>query len=110
MATTASLVQYIIEMIELAKIPNIRPKKMFGEYGIYSDEIFFALICNDKLFLKGNKDSEHMYPDHVTKPYEGSKGYFYYPTDWLEDTDKLSQYCNNSIQLAILSKSKKKKL
>jgi TfoX/Sxy family transcriptional regulator of competence genes len=110
MASSPSFIEYIIEMIALAKVPNIRSKKMFGQIGLYSDEMFFALIFDDKFYLKGNQDSQHLYPDLETRAYKGSKGFYYYPTEWLEDSEKLKHYCTNAIEVAILSKSKKKKL
>jgi TfoX/Sxy family transcriptional regulator of competence genes len=53
MPTTDSQLNYILE--QLSFVPEVRSKKMFGEYGLYSQNIYFGLVCDDKLFLKTSK-------------------------------------------------------
>ena len=50
MASDKSFVEFIIDQIE--NVGTITYKKMFGEYGIYSNGKIFALICDNKLFIK----------------------------------------------------------
>ena len=46
---------------------------MFGEYGLYSDDVFFAVIYGDQLFVKITPQGEAAFP-HLPKapPYEGA--------------------------------------
>ena len=38
---------------QLARVgPNLRSKRMFGGVGVYSGELFFALLDDDRLYLK----------------------------------------------------------
>lgn len=53
MATDQKFVDFVLDRIENAG--EITAKKMFGEYGIYSDGKIFGLICDNKLFLKPTK-------------------------------------------------------
>jgi TfoX/Sxy family transcriptional regulator of competence genes len=50
MASDKEFVDFVVEQIENAG--EIRAKSMFGEYGIFSGKKFFALICDNKLFIK----------------------------------------------------------
>ena len=50
MASHKAFVDYITE--QLGGAGEIRAKPMFGEYGLYCDGQFFAVICEDQLFLK----------------------------------------------------------
>ena len=50
MASHKAFVDYITE--QLGGAGEIRAKTMFGEYGLYCDGQFFAVICEDQLFLK----------------------------------------------------------
>lgn len=75
------LVQYIAEQLSGAGMITYR--KMFGEYGVYCDGKIFALICEDKLFIKITDEVKNKYPDlPEAPPYNGGKNYFY-----IEDID-----------------------
>ena len=50
MATTKETANFVLEQIEGAGDVSIR--KMFGEYGVYCDGKFVALICDDTFFIK----------------------------------------------------------
>ena len=61
----------------------IRSRKMFGEYGLYCDGVFFAVICDDQLFVKITPAGEAAFPDlPKAPPYEGANDYI-----WVEDVD-----------------------
>ena len=50
MASNTDFVQYIADQCSGAG--EIMVKKMFGDYGIYSDGKIFGLICDDCFYLK----------------------------------------------------------
>jgi DNA transformation protein and related proteins len=53
----AALVDHCLEL--LAPLGTVRARRMFGGHGFYCDDLFFALIAMDRLFLKA---------DPVTQP------------------------------------------
>lgn len=56
---------------------SIAYRKMFGEYGVYCDGKFFAVICDDQLFIKITEEGRRICPDLTeAPPYEGAKNYF----------------------------------
>ena len=51
MATTQEIAQYITEQLGGAA-NGVALRKMFGEYGLWRNGKFFALICDSTLFFK----------------------------------------------------------
>ena len=50
---------------------------MFGEYGLYCDDVFFAVICDDQFFVKVTPQGEAAFPDlPKAPPYERAKDSF----------------------------------
>lgn len=85
---------------------NVRARAMFGGVGIYSGDLFFALIAGDTLYLKVDDVNR---PDFVARdmgpfrPY-GDEGetmqYYALDEGILEDLDTLRQWVDGSIAAA----------
>ena len=74
MASHPDFVNYVAE--QLREAGSIRSRKMFGEYGLYCDGLFFAVICDDQLFIKSTAEGEAAFPRlPKAPPYEGAKDY-----------------------------------
>ena len=75
MASHQDFVDYMAE--QLREAGTIRSRKMFGEYGLFCDGVFFAVICDDQLFVKITPAGEAAFP-HLPKapPYEGARDSF----------------------------------
>ena len=81
MASHPDFVNYVAE--QLRQAGAIRSRKMFGEYGLYCDGVFFAVICDDQFFVKATPAGETAFPNlPKAPPYEGAKDYI-----WVEDVD-----------------------
>lgn len=81
MASHQNFVDYVAE--QLREAGAIRSRKMFGEYGLYCDDVFFAVICDDRFFVKVTAAGEASFPNlPKAPPYEGAKDYI-----WLEDVE-----------------------
>lgn len=75
MASHPDFVTYVAE--QLREAGAIRSRKMFGEYGLYCDDVFFAVICDDQFFVKVTPQGEAAFPDlPKVPPYEGAKDSF----------------------------------
>ena len=75
MASHKDFVDYVAEQLQEAGA--IRSRKMFGEYGLYCDEVFFAVICDDQLFVKVTPAGEAAFPNlPKAPPYEGARDSF----------------------------------
>jgi TfoX/Sxy family transcriptional regulator of competence genes len=107
MASNQDFVNFVLEQIKGSG--EISAKKMFGEYALYSDAKIFALICDDKLFIKPTV-SGRAFMGEVTEaaPYEGTKPSFLIE-DKVEDSDWLSELVRITVKELPEPKPKKKK-
>ncbi|MCF8380369.1 MAG: TfoX/Sxy family protein [Bacteroidales bacterium] len=107
MASDKTFVEFVTDQIENAG--QITYKYMFGEYGIYSDNKLFGLICDNKLFIKPTEAGRNFIKNVVeAPPYPGAKNSFLIE-DKLEDRDWLSQLVRISLTELPEPKPKKKK-
>ena len=75
MASHPDFVSFIAE--QLREAGAIRSRKMFGEYGLYCDDVFFAVICDDQFFVKITPQGEAAFPNlPKAPPYEGANDSF----------------------------------
>ena len=86
MASHADFVDYVADQMQQAGV--IRSRRMFGEYGLYCDGVFFAVICGDQLFVKITPAGQAAFPDlPKAPPYEGARDYFL--VEDVEDREQL---------------------
>lgn len=89
MTTSQNTIDFILD--QLAALPKIRARKMFGEYALYCDEKVVALVCDDQLFVKITKPGKaflgEAYPEGIAYP--GAKPSLLVSADDLEDDERL---------------------
>ena len=106
MASDQNFLDFILEQIKDAG--EISTKKMFGEYGIYSDGKLFGLICDNKLFIKPTNSRREFIGNVIeASPYKGAKPSFLIE-DKIEDSDWLSKLIRISVKELPLPKQKNK--
>ena len=87
MASSPDFVNYVAD--QLREAGAIRSRKMFGEYGLYCDGVFFAVICDDQLFVKITPQGEAAFPDlPKAPPYEGARASFL--VEDVEDRERMT--------------------
>lgn len=85
MASEINFVDFVSDQIKNSG--EITAKKMFGEYGIYSNGKLFGLICDNKLFIKPTISGRKFIGNVVeAPPYEGAKPSFLIE-DKIEDSE-----------------------
>jgi DNA transformation protein and related proteins len=94
---------YIVE--QLAALPALSTRRMFGGIGIYSDACFFALIDDDVLFFKVDDSNRDDYVSRGMKafmpfPDQPSLGYFQVPPDVIEEAEELARWARRSVEVA----------
>jgi len=102
---------------QLAAVPALGTRRMFGALGLYSGEWFFALIDDDALFFKVDDANREDYVSRGMKafmpiPDKASMGYFQVPEDVIEEAEELTRWARRSVEVAQragLRKQKKKK-
>jgi TfoX/Sxy family transcriptional regulator of competence genes len=107
MASDKEFVEFVVGQIENAG--EITAKKMFGEYGIFSNGKIFALICDNKLFIKPTEAGKTFIKDVVeAPPYPGAKSSFLIG-DKIEDREWISNLVRITLSKLPEPKPKKKK-
>jgi DNA transformation protein and related proteins len=102
---------YIVE--QLAAVPALSTRRMFGGLGLYSDEWFFALIDDDVLFFKVDDANREDYLSRGMKafmpvPGKSSFGYYQVPADVIEEAEDLARWARRSIEVAQRAGQKKR--
>ena len=103
MASHPDFVDFVAD--QLREAGTIRSRRMFGEYGLYCDGVFFAVICDDQFFVKVTPQCEAAFP-HLPKapPYEGARDSFL--VEDVEDRELMTKLTRITCE-ALRSKPKK---
>jgi DNA transformation protein len=90
----------------LAALGDVRPKSMFGGYGIYVDEVFCAIVARDTLYLKvddGNRADYDALGCSAFRPFEGKAmvmSYYEVPPEVIDDRARMAQWGHKALQAA----------
>jgi len=104
MATNKQTVDFILD--QLAPLP-VRARAMFGEYGVYCDEKFVALICDDTLFVKPTAIATEFFDeDDMAPPYPGAKDHYVVLEERLEDSEWLQAVIGRTAEALPVAKRK----
>ncbi len=72
MASDLDFVEYVVDQCD--EDCAVTYKRMFGEFGLYSDGKFIGVICDNRLFLKPTAGGRaHMTEVVEAPPYPGAK-------------------------------------
>lgn len=75
MATKPDFMEYVCD--QLRDAGEITYRKMFGEYGVYCRGKFFAVVCDNQLYVKPTEAGAAVLgTPELAPPYEGAKDYF----------------------------------
>lgn len=86
---------------------------MFGGVGIYSDEIFFALIADDTVYFKVDESTRVDFEARGMGPFRpfgdegGTMKYYQLPEDLLEDLEALRPWAEKAASVARQSKARR---
>jgi DNA transformation protein and related proteins len=98
---------------QLARIPQLRAKTMFGGVGLYSADAFFGIVAADELFFKVDDSNRSAYEAAGSEPFRPvqarpvSMSYWRVPIEVLEDTGELATWALAAIRAAGNAASKK---
>ena len=107
MASDLSFVEYVVDQFE--ENCGVTFKKMFGEYGLFSEGKMFGMICDDRLLFKPTEGGRAYIGDVVeAPPYPGAKPIFLIEGQ-LEDGEWLSELVRITTRELPAPKPKKRK-
>lgn len=105
---------YVLE--QLGRVaPDIRDRSMFGGVGIYSGDLFFALIDEDTVYFKVDDSNRALFEEQGMGPFEpygpggGSMQYYEVPEDVLEDAEVLQAWVDAALAVARSKSSRRRR-
>ena len=104
MAVSPEFREYALE--QLGRVAPVSARSMFGGVGVYGGGLFFALLDDDRLYLKVDDANRAEFEAIGSRPFqpfgEGSKpmGYYELPGDLLEDVGRLRPWVEVAIEVA----------
>ena len=106
MSASAEYLAYLAEL--LAPLGHIRSKRMFGGAGIYCEELFFAIVIDDVLYLKADDESRAAFEAEGLEPFRyEAKGklmqmnYYRAPDEALESPALMLPWARNALAAAL---------
>src|SRR5947208_3042298 len=96
---------FVLEQLARAAT-NVRDRAMFGGVGIYSENLFFALIDEDTVYFKVDDTNRPDFEARGMGPFRpfGPDGevmqYYEVPEDVLEDIEALRHWADKAIAVA----------
>jgi DNA transformation protein and related proteins len=97
---------------QLARVPRLEHKAMFGGIGLYSGERFFAIVAADELFFKVDDANRAAYEAAGSAPFRPvvdrpvSMSYWRVPIEVLEDPAELGVWARDAIRAATAAATK----
>jgi DNA transformation protein len=96
---------------QLAALPGLRVRAMFGGHGLYADGRFFAILFEGRLYFKINARTQAAYEARGMGPFTYempartvTMRYYEVPGDVLENRDELLEWARESIAVAEIRK------
>ena len=113
MAVNPVFRDFVLEQLQRV-LPSVRSRSMFGGIGLYSEELFFALIDDETLYLKVNDTNRGDFEARGLGPFRpfGDKGevmqYYELAPDLLEDPDALRPWVERAVLVARQARARKR--
>ena len=94
-------------------MPRIRARSMFGGVGVYSGDLFFALIADDTVYFKADESTRPEFEARGMGPFRpfgddgGTMQYYQVPEDLLEDPEALRPWAEKAVAIARENRSRR---
>ncbi|GAB2876430.1 TfoX/Sxy family protein [Uliginosibacterium flavum] len=109
MSVSADYIAYLTELF--APLGRIRSKRMFGGAGLYCDELFFAIVIDDVLYLKVDEHNRAQFEAEGLEPFRyEAKGklaqmnYYRAPDEALDSPALMHPWARSALAAALRAK------
>lgn len=111
-ANSRDFVDFVLE--QMSQFGPVSARRMFGGYGLYIDGLMFALISDDRLYLKADAEAQPRFTAKSLSPFtymrEGkqavSLGYFEAPPEVFDDKSEMLDWARLAHAAALRAKAK----
>ena len=98
---------YVLD--QLAALGRVTSRPMFGCFGLYSGEDFFAIIDEGRLYFCTDETTRPTYRKAGMKTFHALKSYYEVPIDVLEDDVELCKWARDAVAVHRRKKPARKK-
>lgn len=102
MVQESAFADYVMDLLEA--FDGVRLRAMFGGYGLFQDDVMFALIGEDTLYLKADQKNRPLFEKAGMTPFVYSSNgkaatmsYYETPPEALEDADAMQPWAESAI-------------
>jgi|AGTN01.2.fsa_nt_gi Regulator of competence-specific genes len=105
---------FIAKVLEqLAELDFLSYKAMFGCYGLYSESVFFAIVCGEELYFKTDERSRQEFVKRGMEPFifreeQRSNNYYRVPDAIFENPKQLKKWALTAVEAQRSSKKSTK--
>ncbi len=110
--------QFVTEVVDrFCVVDSVTSRKIFGGHGIFHNGLMIALIADNELYLKADKESEHWFNDEGLAAFSYQKpdgkvfrmSYFQASESFFEDDEETRVWTQRAIDAAIRAPKKPKR-
>ncbi len=95
---------------QIGRVMPVRSRPMFGGLGLYSGDLFFAVVDDDFLYFKVDDVTRPRYEKRGMRPFNPMgtpmNGYWQVPAGVLEDVEELASWVREAVEVAGRAKAK----
>ena len=106
MSRQSEFVAFVLD--QLASLGEVRARAMFGGYGIYHGDIFFAIIVDDRLYFKADADTSREFTARDLGPFTYvARGktvtlhYYEAPPEVFEEAQAMRRWAQQAVGVAL---------
>jgi len=105
MSVSPSYRQFVVDALGRV-VPGLRAQSMFGGVGLYAEQLFFALIAGNTLYLKVDDTTRGDFTALGMGPFrpfgEGGEVMQYYelPAELLEEPEAVREWIEKAVEVA----------
>jgi DNA transformation protein len=103
---TNGYLQYVLDQLDWVR--ELRPQRMFGGVGLYSGELFFAILVDQTLYLKADDANRASFRrgggeafSYLRRGKPLTMDYWSVPADILEEPDRLRSWAGTALDAAL---------
>lgn len=108
----SDLVDHCLEL--LAPLGTVRARRMFGGQGLYCDDLFFALIAGERLYLKTDAQSQSHFVTAGCEPFAFTArgkttvtSYWSVPAEAMESPQLMQPWARQALAAALRARAAK---
>ena len=106
MSVTDGYIEFVRDL--LGSFEPLRVKRMFGGAGVYSADVFFAIVADDALYLKVDDRTRSGYESRGLRPFAyrmkngrtATMSYYPVPPEVLDDPEALDIWVREAVEVA----------